>query len=46
MAAAREEPGWAAEQGWEAVCSIPQGPFGLEHLVKPITIKKPSGWWL
>lgn len=25
---------------------VPWGPFGLDHLVEPIKIKKPSGWWL
>lgn len=41
-----ESQGWLQTGGWEPVCSGFSGPFGLEHLVEPIKIKKPSGWWL
>lgn len=32
--------------GLKPVCSCFSGSFGLEHLVEPIKIKKPSGWRL
>lgn len=39
-------PGRAAVWGLKPVCSCFSGSFGLEHLVEPIKIKKPSGWRL